>query len=214
MNIDFVEIDKSRVLNYLNAKDSEQIFNEISKCYDMLKSHCVPKITTLKLDYIPENLIVGEDIKKHLENCFGVLIFCVTLGVQADTLIRKAYYTDVYEQLVLDTTASVLIEQISESYEEELKTSLAKNGVFTTSSYAPGYGDYPLAVLKTYLDMLNSQKTIGVTLTDSGFMLPRKTICAVIGLSKSQVKGFRAGCEHCQMKDNCKIRQGGKTCVR
>ncbi len=214
MNLQIVKVDKNRVLKYIGETNRADVFQLIDHCEKQILNVCSPKIATFKLDEIPQSLIVGEDIKKHLENCFGIYVFCLTLGTAVDVLIRKAYYTDIFEQVVLDATSSVLVEQIAENFELELKNQFEKENIFTTLSYAPGYGDYPISLLKTYLEMVDSAKNVGVSLTDSGLMTPRKTICAVIGLSKNKVIGFRAGCENCKIKENCNLRKGGKSCVR
>lgn len=208
-------INKDRVLKYVQGENNpDNILAIIDKVLPKVLDASKPKVTTFSCDYIPDELILGEDIKKHLSGCCGVLLFAVTLGTEVDKLIRKMQFESVLDQVVCDAVSSVLIEEISESFEEDLKKEYLSKGLYLTSSYASGYGDYPLSTLSFQLKILDAHRKIGVALTNSGLMSPKKSICVVLGVSKSPVKGFRAGCEHCVKNLDCKLRKEGKTCVR
>ncbi len=208
-------INKDRVLKYVQGENNpEKILAIIDEVLPKVLEVSKPKVTTFSCDYIPDELILGEDIKKHLSGCCGVLLFAVTLGTEVDKLIRKMQYENVFKQVICDAVSSVLIEEISEKFEEDIKKEYLLNELYLTSSYASGYGDYPLSVLQYQLNILDAHRKIGVALTSSGLMTPRKSICAVLGVAKTPVKGFRAGCEHCVKNSNCKLRKEGKTCVR
>lgn len=207
-------IDAQRVIKYVGAKDDALDLELFSSLESLLVSTAKPKAVYRELSPIPDEIIIGEDVKKHLSGCYKAIIFAVTLGVETDILIRKTAVKDVYHQVLLDAMASVATEQTSELFENGLKSEYLSRNEYLTLSYAPGYGDYSLSVLPFFLSALDSCRKIGVSLGDNGFMLPRKTICAIIGVSHSPVSGFRAGCEHCAMNKSCKLRKEGKTCVR
>ena len=50
-----------------------------------------------------------------------------------------------------------------------------------------------------------------VTLTESGLMLPQKSVTAILGVSPTP-RSRRSGCGHCPMRDICAFRKEGKTC--
>lgn len=208
-------IDTMRVFKYIGAKsDNENALQLVNKAFDLIAKTAVPSYTVKRFDTIPPEVVLGTDIQKHLSGCFGVVFLSATLGLAVDQLIKKIGVTDVFFQVVLDATASVVLEQAVEDLECDLRNTYQQNGLFLTLSYAPGYGDYPLEVLPVILGALSAQKQVGITLTESGLMLPRKSICSCLGLANKPVLGFRAGCEHCKLNQNCKLRKEGKTCVR
>ena len=55
-------------------------------------------------------------------------------------------------------------------------------------------------------------RRIGLYVTDTFLMLPRKSVTAVLGLSDVPVTGKRAGCAHCALREKCEYRKRGVTC--
>ena len=49
-------------------------------------------------------------------------------------------------------------------------------------------GDTPIH-RKTFLEMTDATKLIGITLTDGGIMIPEKSVTAVMGLTKNDKRG-------------------------
>jgi cobalamin-dependent methionine synthase I len=62
--------------------------------------------------------------------------------------------------------------------------------------YSPGYGDLGIENNKGILDVLSAQRNIGLTITDSGIMIPRKSVVAIMGVSelKYNNKGVKKSC--------------------
>jgi cobalamin-dependent methionine synthase I len=50
--------------------------------------------------------------------------------------------------------------------------------------YSPGFGDVPLAVQKTFFEILECQKNLALTLNDSLIMSPEKSVTAFVGVYK------------------------------
>ena len=64
------------------------------------------------------------------------------------------------------------------------------------------------------LALLDAPRQIGLGLTDSCILTPRKSVTAILGLAvRPQTKRFR-GCAHCSMFETCSYRKAGKTCGR
>jgi hypothetical protein len=85
-------------------------------------------------------------------------------------------------------------------------------GLYFTDRFSPGYGDLPLSLQPALTSLLDTSRQIGLTLTDSLILLPRKSVTAVLGLAhKPQTKRFR-GCAYCSMFASCAYRKAGKTC--
>ena len=128
----------------------------------------------------------GEDIKNHLKNCKEIIIFAATLGLQVDDLIRSLEVSDMAGAVILDSLASDAIEDycdeiVGAGFSRPTEKRVGRPHPYTTR-FSPGYGDFPLSVQQDLLTVLNAQKQIGLYVTDSGILIPRKSITAIIGV--------------------------------
>ncbi len=183
-----------------------------------LKAVCTPREThreyavLRKSDgiYLFDDKFAGEDIQKHLDGCDICIVMAVTLGVKADGLLRTLESSDMSVAVICDSLASVLVEQVCDQVQEELKKEYT--GYCLTDRYSPGYGDLPLSANRTIERMLDTPKRIGVTALENYLLLPRKTVTAIIGISEKETKGHMAGCENCRIFEKCTLRREGKSC--
>ena len=157
--------------------------------------------------------LTGEDMRKHLEHCQQVVLLAVTLGAPLDMLIRRAEAVDMARAVVLDAAANVAVEEAAQQAEEEMRGILAGAGRYLTGRYSPGYGDYPISVQRELLRLTDAGRKIGLSVTPSHIMTPRKSITAVLGVADLPVKGHLAGCGHCVLQKTCLFRKRGTTCV-
>ena len=155
-------------------------------------------------------LLTGNDISRHLTGCTKAVIFAATLSGEADKLIRQSAVTDVAESFAIDCLCSAAVEQVCDKAEEEIFAAI--NAPYRTWRFSPGYGDLPLGIQGSLLRMLNAQRRIGLTVTDSMLLIPSKSVTAIIGISDSPVARGKHGCGSCNMRENCAYRRGGNTC--
>lgn len=154
----------------------------------------------------------GKSIKRTLKDCKEVYIMACTLGVQGDRLIEMKKMLSPTQGMIADACASVLVEAYADHCQEEIEAKLPETSTLTFR-YAPGYGDLPLAANKEILELLKAEKRIGIHLTDSMLMTPRKSIVAILGVledKKRKGKNHRCGkqsCDACELSDDCPARK-------
>lgn len=158
-------------------------------------------------------MLKGNDIQQHVCRCFDCLLMAVTLGTQTDAMIRRLETQSIAEAAAADAAASVAVEQIADQIEQDCRARLKEEGLFLTSRFSPGYGDCPLSTNQPLLQILDAPKRIGLTCTSTNLLAPRKSITAICGISDQPVKGKRAGCEHCVLREKCSFRKKGHTCA-
>lgn len=203
-----------RYLGYLD----EPMRALAEKLVKRLKEVCTPKIVYREFAverkgdgiYLLSEYFGGEDIKKHLEGCERCILMSLTLGVRADGLLRTLESSDMSAAVVCDTLCSVLTEQLCDEAQSQIAAEYS--GRFITQRYSPGYGDLPLDTNKSIAKLLDTPKRIGVSVTESCLLLPRKSVTAIIGISEKETKGHLAGCENCRIYEKCTLRREGKTC--
>ncbi len=115
----------------------------------------------------------GEDIAAHLADCRDCILFAVTLGMGVERA-QAGSLADPIAALYFDTACSLLIEEAADAAERLMPA-------HDTWRYSPGYGDLPLEIQGRLLAVIDAPRQLGLTLTDSGMMLPRKSITAIVG---------------------------------
>lgn len=155
-------------------------------------------------------LLTGTDIAAHLEGCSHAVLFCATLSQGADRAVRTAQAEDVTAGLLTDALASAAIEQVCDLAETEILAGLSD--YHATWRFSPGYGDLPLQLQGDFLDALDAQRKIGVCVSESGLLIPRKSVTAIIGLSEKPVGRHKKGCAACNLVNTCPYRAKGAHC--
>lgn len=131
--------------------------------------------------------LAGRDIACLLRGCSACLLLAASLGAAVDELIRRAEIRDVGQALLLDACASAAVENLLEQLQAGLAADLQAQGWQLTARFSPGYGDLPLACQAQFCATLDAARRIGLTVSGSGLLLPRKSVTAVIGLSRQEL---------------------------
>ena len=152
----------------------------------------------------------GEDIRAFLKDCDQVILMAATLGMETENLLRRTQARDMALALILDATASAAIENVCDNFCADLADAFAPR--YLTDRFSPGYGDLPVAQQRELFQLLDVSRRIGISLSESGLMVPQKSVTALIGVSvRPQAKRSRS-CEACSMFADCAFRKGGKSC--
>lgn len=116
---------------------------------------------------------------KDLRRCLGAAkrfyLFAATLGHEVDLLIRRTAALSAADLLIVQAVAATAIEQYIDDVEPTLEGP-------RTRRYSPGYGDLPLDVQPKFLSLIEAEKSLGITLTDTNLMIPSKSVTAIIGV--------------------------------
>ncbi len=224
MDIRIERFNRREVLQYLSWRGSE-IPADVDAMIDTAMEDTLrairPKYTWKKSRierreglFLPELglSLPGKDARALLADCGSCILFAATLGAEMERLINSAQARDLSRAILLDCCGSAAIEAVCDRVEETL------HGVypdaFFTDRFSPGYGDLPLELQYRLTAVLDTSRQIGLTLTDTCILIPRKSVTAIIGLAdRPQTKRFR-GCAYCSMFERCAYRKAGKSCGR
>lgn len=155
-------------------------------------------------------LLPGKDIKTLLAGCSRAVLFCATLGAEVDKLIRTSQYADLLAALATDCCASDLIEQLCDRAEQELQAAFP--GCHFPYRYSPGYGDLPIDLNGPLLDLLDAPRRLGLCITASGLLTPRKSVTAILGVADHPIDNRKRSCLGCPAHDGCLYRKTGGHC--
>lgn len=154
----------------------------------------------------------GRDIARHLDRCPEAILMAATLGPQVEHLLMRAQVRDMAQALILDSAASTGIENVCNHLEAELRRGVETEGLFLTDRFSPGYGDLPIGQQRLFCDVLDTQRRIGLAVSASGILIPRKSVTAVMGVSPVPRKRRSSGCANCNLFYTCQIRKDGRSC--
>ena len=216
MTARLTQIDQEEVLRYLGCTSAPdpQLLDQISRLGAELMAASVPRLVWRRLPLTKEHkyLLSGKDIRNLLRDCTELVLFAATLGAEVEGFLRRAQIRDMSQAVILDACADSAIENVCDHFCEDLAALV--HPCFLTDRFSPGYGDMPLSHQSVLFDVLDVTRRIGVTLTDSGLMLPQKSVTAMIGISdKPQLRRIN-GCMGCSMNLNCIYRKERRNCEK
>ena len=218
MDLTLETIPVSEALRYLGVKQSPppDLFQQVEQACARLLPHCRPRYVwrqIAKADLPALGLdLPGEDIHTLLRDCETVVLFALTLGEGAELLIRRAGLRSPTDALVLDACASAACEAACDQLQAMLEGQLCKEGLHPTDRFSPGYGDLPLTVQKPLLELLDAQRRCGITLSPTLIMTPRKSVTAILGVSRTPINREKRSCTGCPAHESCAYRKTGGHC--
>lgn len=222
MELQLTTFNRNEVLQYLRWTGSEippEIDALIDACMAQTLQVIAPRYTWVcrtidRQARTPSLAFLGQDVPALLEDCSRVIFFAATLGNGLEMAIRQAQVRDLSRALVLDCCGSAAIEAVCDAAEREIFQALDAPDCYLTDRFSPGYGDLPVEVQPELLALLDGPRRIGLNLTASKILVPRKSVTALMGIAdRPQTRRFR-GCAYCSMFETCAFRKAGKTCGR
>ena len=133
--------------------------------------------------------VKSNALASNLRGCDEVILFAATLSVGVDRILNRNIRLDMAKAAVIQAVAATAIEEYCDSCQQKIEEEVREEGYYVRPRFSPGYGDFSLEVQKTFLEMTDATKLIGITLTDGGIMIPEKSVTAVMGLTKNDKRG-------------------------
>ncbi|MGL5330233.1 MAG: vitamin B12 dependent-methionine synthase activation domain-containing protein [Peptostreptococcaceae bacterium] len=220
-----IQINIDEVLRYLEYKNQsidDNLNHKIEECINITKETINPRYTfrVYSINTEKQNLIELEgtnlqlesnDLYNLLKDCHKCILMATTIGLDIEKQIRKYSYTELTKSIIIDSCGTTAIEEVCDIVEDKIKEEVLVEGEYLTYRYSPGYGDLNIESNTKILNILNGHKEIGLTITDSGIMIPRKSVVAIIGI-KNTKSNNKKSCHNCKNKNTCKYRKRGSGC--
>ncbi|MCL1959243.1 MAG: Vitamin B12 dependent methionine synthase activation subunit [Spirochaetes bacterium] len=148
--------------------------------------------------------IKSRDLACHLHGCSHAVLLAATLGTGADTLLRRYSALDMEKALIAQAVCTAMIERYCDTVVCETERSPRLDGLYPTSRFSPGYGDFDISWQKDMLRLLNAEKCIALSLSDGYMLIPSKSVTAVVGFSGEKTdsgeKCKRCANTHCEYR--------------
>ena len=165
----------------------------------MREFELLPDGTLAHTHFLP----LGKDVPAMLSDCRSAVLLAATLGAESERMLLREQSRSAADALILDAVLSAAVEAVCDEQEERLRGEFAERSLFLTDRFSPGYGDMPIAQSREICEVLNTGRAIGLTVSQSGILMPRKSVTAVMGVSRTAVQLRKKGCEGCSARQTC-----------
>lgn len=211
--IELEKLNRNEAVRYLGGAGIRLNYRMdvlMDECEKAVLEKASPKYLYVEKDLPCPQIMSGKDIESHLNGCEKAIVMCATVGSEVDKLIRISQISDMARAVVMDSLASVAVEQVCNAFDKIIAEKYSDYNM--TFRFSPGYGDYPIELQKIILQMLDAPKKIGLCTNDNFLLTPTKSVTAVLGLSKNPIERKKRGCAICNMRETCKFRRKGLHC--
>lgn len=204
-------------LGYLGSEIPQEMEETITRCEEEVLHTARPRAVWRLFDLLPDGSLggtvftpKGKDVPKLLETCTQVILMAATLGSETERLLRQRQVQRMGDAVILDAAASAAIENVCENVCMDLSERFSPR--YLTDRFSPGYGDFPFSQQREFFEVLDITRQIGVSLSESGLMLPQKSVTALIGISDRPQPHRHRGCPDCTLFETCQFRKEGTRC--
>lgn len=189
-----IKIEKTKVLkslgyyrkkkSILSSSIDALIEGEMKKAKGLIKGKGIyiilPVESKSKSEIALKNIsLKGKAITRAMKKTKEIALFVDTIGPALEAEVNRLYQKDEYTKAtILDTIGSVAADEGAEYLNSTIVKKAKKK---STPRFSPGYGDWDLSIQKRLLEVIQASK-IGVTCNEAFFMIPRKSVSAVVGL--------------------------------
>jgi len=215
MEITLRSIPIRETLHFLGWRGTpvdERTLSGIREMTDLALRALEPRVVYIKRRILPDGMLegttltpAGSAVKAMLSSCDEAVLIAGTMGAQSERLLLRMQAQDAAKAVLLDAVLSAGIEALMDAQEDALRSQVEESGRYLTDRFSPGYGDMPMAQTREICAVLDAQRRIGLTVSKSGIMIPRKSVTAIMGVSHAPVARRAKGCAVCEMRETCAL---------
>ena len=153
----------------------------------------------------------GGILPAVLGKAASVLLFAMTIGGEIDRRVKEySEEGDTLAGFILDSAGSAIMVKAANIMLSEVEAGYKAKELGLTFPMGPGHSYWKgLDDVRTMIDFLQAER-IGIQLTNSNLMLPKKSICMLVGIGKDlpDFKG-KSHCDFCHLQATCNMRHLG-----
>jgi hypothetical protein len=141
----------------------------------------------------------GSDVFADLEK----VAFCIcTIGPDLEREVSElSKREEILRAVVLDSAGSVAAEAVADYMDAEIQAVAKAEGLKTSCRASPGYGNWDIGEQASIFRLLPGDK-IGVRLSESFMMIPRKSISFAIHIAEKPARmRSENSCRNCDIED-------------
>ena len=145
----------------------------------------------------------GKFLAKHLAPATEVLIILCTIGTGLEEKASQVMRSDPLYGLALDGLGSAAVEALANAACRRFELEIEERRLEASIPLSPGMQDWLVEEGQNLIFKLLPAEDIGVSVTPSWIMLPRKSLSMVIGIGEKMTRVGRT-CDYCNLRETCR----------
>jgi hypothetical protein len=145
----------------------------------------------------------GSLLTQHLGMAHEVIIVLCTIGIALETRASDIARDDIVYGLALDGVGSAGVEALAQAVCALFEAEARESGQQTSIPLSPGMLGWPVEHGQPQIFNILEPAEIGVTLSPSLLMIPRKSLTFVLGFGPLMNEPSRT-CDYCSLKETCR----------
>jgi len=213
INWDWVKKELLAAEKIGSKKGVEPILDCMNACLDKARTasepqivYCEKNISSLQKSAIEieaKITLSSGSLAAYLKNSEKICAFVVTIGSNIeDAASRLMSEGEGLQGYLMDRIGSFAVESLAQDLEEKLRDNYLEKKHSVSMRFSPGYCDWSIEE-QLKLDKLIDFSAIGVSLTESCMMSPKKSISAIVGIGPLGLfpQKRKSPCVICSKKD-------------
>lgn len=147
--------------------------------------------------------LAGKLLVQHLAQAQRVYVILCSIGTSVEQYSSEMWASSATYSLALDGVGSAAVEALANAACRYFEDQAAFQGWRTSIPLSPGMIDWSLTEGQPQIFKLLDGETLGVELTPSMVMLPRKTLTMILGSGPELTAAGRT-CDYCSLRDVCR----------
>ncbi len=148
----------------------------------------------------------GPAIGEHLAPADQVVIMAYTIGPALDQRVSTTMKSEPAYALALDGLGTHAVDHLGWLAYQFFEAQANAQGMQLTMPLSPGMIGWPFGKGQTQLMMMLDSTEAGIRVADSGQMIPRKSVSAVIGMGKRVLHEEIDPCDFCGVQHVCQFK--------
>ncbi|MGB2782465.1 MAG: vitamin B12 dependent-methionine synthase activation domain-containing protein [Atribacterota bacterium] len=222
-----LKIDEDEVLRYLGYSKRKMVApkeivlqivrEEIARSYNLFEPQGIySPIKIRQISFSDGRVVLENDFVVNFNNLVisllkgtnCLVLGVVTVGSTLENNVSELFARGEYPRAIaLDAVGTVAVEALSKYVRNLICQEVKDRNLQITRHFSPGYNDWDINQQKVIFKIIPADK-IGVKLTESCMMLPRKSLSWIIGIGKdiSILSKEKDTCKICKLK-SCQYRK-------
>lgn len=178
--------------------------NHLIKPAIVYNTYQITGIGNNKLAIIGDVILRGKLLASNLTGSQELVVAICTIGPKLEKAATEYYKkVETLRSLITDGIGSAAVDSLVWEACRLMKNEALTRGYQASGPLSPGMSGFPLSQQQTVFSLVPAYK-IGVRLTKSGVMVPRKSSSFVIGMGP-QVSSWtqRDSCARCNLQKTC-----------
>jgi hypothetical protein len=212
-----LELPEEEIIRLLGGSSGARVSRSVERKMQTWKEH-VDRVANPRITYTVQWIdsirgsslrledgarITSPKVARTLKQAEAVVCFVATIGNRIEGAIERLNEEgNVSDAYIVDAMGSVGVERAVEKFHLAMERVFRNQGKGVTLRFSPGYCDWPLNEQEKLFKLVQAD-LIGVTLSESCLMNPRKSVSGIFGITNdpSQTVSGHNPCARCNKRD-------------